>query len=74
LEYIDHELVMQAAGDYFIAGGDDRPGWAVGYQFLVAIGNAGRLFDDTEARMKAGWARSPEMGKFSIARWVWAPQ
>ncbi len=28
----------------------------------------------TVASTKAGWARSPEIGKFSTARAVWAPQ
>src|SRR5215471_4506888 len=39
-----------------------------------ALARAAAILMRTVASTKAGWARRPEMGKFSTARAVWAPQ
>jgi len=74
LKHVDGELVVVLAGDDLVGGLDDGFGLVVGDGSQVAVGQRGRLLDDLSARTKRRPKVTSEMGKFSTARWVWAPQ
>jgi len=74
LEDIDRELVVVFASDDLVGGLDDRLGDVVVDQAEVAVGLCGGLLDDAEPADESATERDPEIGKFPMARWVWAPQ
>ncbi len=74
LEHVDGELVVELAGDDFVGGLDDAVRLVVGIVSRSRFACAAAFFTTPSARTNRRPKVMPEMGKFSTARWVCAPQ